>query len=91
MPLVAVADLIDRATTLLRASGAPEDIARITAEVIVGDTPSTRMLARLGSTAEKSSCALFDAASRIVSVPPSAIVVVANAMPSVSRSPSTIV
>jgi len=36
MPLISVKDLTDRSSSLLRAAGAPEDIAHITAELIVG-------------------------------------------------------
>jgi hydroxycarboxylate dehydrogenase B len=36
MPRIPVAELTDRATALLQAAGAPEDIARSTAEAIVG-------------------------------------------------------
>jgi LDH2 family malate/lactate/ureidoglycolate dehydrogenase len=36
MPVVSVAELTDRAVALLRSAGAPEDVARSTAEAIVG-------------------------------------------------------
>src|SRR6266545_557827 len=36
MPEIAVEELERRATALLRAAGAPEDVARITADAIVG-------------------------------------------------------
>src|SRR5829696_3939917 len=36
MPTVSVADLTARAISLLRGAGAPDDVARVTAEAIVG-------------------------------------------------------